>query len=470
MNNYFFRSIQYTLILFVLMSCSTQSGLARKRPPKWVKQRPITPDYYVGIAVVKKNGDINYMQMAKEQALHDLCSEISVNVSANSILLQIEDNDSLNENFQSEIRTSLANEIEGYELVATWNNKKSNEYWVYYRLSKNKYQLLKRIKLNKAKKIAQNYYEQARLCESKLELVQALNYYAQAIDAIKKHLQEDVTVMTTNGKINLSVDIYNAIQRIFKNVQLTPQQKHIAIEISTAAKEPIRIKALWQGNDGESRIAKLPLEFTFTKGGGTLLNKVKTDQMGVATSQLSQITSHQRLQEIEVTLNLGDIWNEDNKNYKLNKFFFPKDLAPKCKISLNVKRLKAYLIYSETVFGNPSNNNALKNMLKKELSENFFSFTSDKSEAKIILNIKTDITKGATKKRQNYNLYITYLDCGITLIDNRTGHEIFNDAIYQIRGMQPTSYNYAIKEAYDEAVSEIHNVIVPKLNKLNLEN
>ncbi len=470
MNRFLLRAIKYALIVLFVMGCSTQNGLARKRPPKWVKQRPVSSKYYIGIAVVKKNPEVNYIQMAKNQALHDLCSEISVNISANSVLRQFENNNSFHENFQSKIQTSLVNEIEGYEMVGAWDNKKGNEYWVYYRLSKDKYLLLKQVKLSKAKRTAQNYYEQAKLCEKRLEIYQALNYYAKAIDAIKKYLQEDLSVLTLNDRFDLGTAIYNSIQNIFKRTQLTAQRKNIAIEISTAAKEPIEITATWLGDNQNTSIVNLPLQFSFVKGAGILNQEVNTDTEGVAISKLSKVTSHQRLQEIEVGLNLSEIWNRNNANYKLYQFFFTPELAPKCKVLLNVKRLKAYLVYNENIFGNTTNRSILKNNIKKELSENFFSFTPNKEEAKVILNIKTNITKGKIKTGRNYKVYIAYLDFAIALTDNQSGVEIFNDAIYQIRGMKPIGYSYAVKEAYDEAVQEIHNTIIPKLNQLDLEN
>lgn len=471
MRKFLLKSIQYSFVLLLLVACSTQSGLARKRPPQWVKQRPISSEYYVGIAVVKKNNpEINYIQLAKEQALHDLCSEISVTISANSVLHQFEDSDSFREEFQSNVRTALANEIEGYEMVDAWDNKKGNEYWVYYRLSKNKYQLLKRIKLNKAKKVAQNYFEQAKVSENRLELFQALNYYAKAIDAIKKHLDEDLSVLTLDGKVNLGTDIYNAIQNIFKRTELTTLRKNLSIEISTAKKEPIEVTATWLGNTKNQTISQLPLLFKFTKGDGVINNKVNTNNNGVALSQLSKVTSHQRLQEIEVGIDLSSILDEKSENYQLNKLFFTPELAPKCKIILNVKRLKAYLNFKEVIFGKPSGRKILKNNMKKELSENFFSFTNNKSEAKVILDIKTNVTKGEIKSGRNYKVYIVYLDCFVTLTDNKTGLEIFNDAIYEVRGMKPISYDYAVKEAYDEAVTEIHNTIIPKLQQINFEN
>jgi hypothetical protein len=37
-----------------------------------------------------------------------------------------------------------------------------------------------------------------------------------------------------------------------------------------------------------------------------------------------------------------------------------------------------------------------------------------------------------------------------------------------VKGMKPISYDYAVKEAYEQAVEEIHNTIIPKLNQLDL--
>lgn len=461
--------VNFTLVLTLLMSCSVQNSMAKRRPPKWVKERPVTPDYYVGIAVVKKDDNqTNYMQLAKNQALQDLCSEISVTVSSNSVLKQFENNTQFTEEFEANVRTSLIQNIEGYEIAGSWDNKRGNEYWVYYRLSKNKYELQKRLKLNKAKKVAQNYFEQAKKEEKQLNLFQALNYHSKAIDAIKNHLDEDLSVMTLQGRVNLGTDIYNSIQNIFKRTEIAPEKKMIKIEISTSKKEPLLIKALWHGESGEKEISQLPLSIEFTKGDGVLNNKVKTDEFGYAASQLSKVTSKQKLQEIEVGIDLTSILDENNENYELYELFFTPESAPKGKIILNVERLKAYMNFSEKIFGENSKREILKNNLKKELSENFFSFTNNKDQAKVILDINTNVTKGEVKEGRNYKVFIVYLDCFFSLTDVKSGMEIFNEAIYEVKGMKPISYDYAVKEAYEQAVEEIHNTIIPKLNQLDL--
>jgi len=281
-------------------------------------------------------------------------------------------------------------------------------------------------------------------------------------------LDEDLSVMTFDGRINLGTGIYNSIQNIFKRTQLTPDRKQIKLEISTSQKEPILIKAEWLGDSEEKLIPNLPIQVAFTKGDGVLNNKVTTDQFGYAASKLSKVTSRMKLQEIEVSLDMTSILNENEDNYKLHKLFFTPELAPKSKIIINVERLKAYMNFKEKIFGEDSQREILKNNLKKELSENFFSFTNDKEKAKVILDINTNVTKGEVKEGRNYKVFIVYLDCFFSLTDVKTGMEIFNDAIYEVKGMKPISYDYAVKEAYEEAVDEIHNTIIPKLNQLDL--
>ena len=453
------------LLLIILVF--TSASYAGRRPPKWVKNRPISSEYYIGVSVVSKDVD-NYMQLAKNKALQDLASQISINISSNSVLHQFEDNTSFKEEFESQVRTSLVQELEAYEFVASWNNKRGNEYWEYYRLSKKQHALLQRLKLNKAKKLAQNYFEEAKMYENKLDLIQALNYYAKSVDALKKYLDQDLSVMTFEGSINLGTEIYKRIQNIYTRTQLVPVNKTIKIEISTSVKDPFLIKANWASNEGEKELVNLPLTFDFVTGGGLLNKNVNTDEFGYASSQLTRVTSKQKLQKVEAALDLSSILNENDEDYDLFKMFLTPDLAPKCSIILNVERLKAYMLFSEKIFGMDSQRSILKNAIKKELSENFFSFTEDKDSANVILDVKTNVTKGEIKEGRNYKVHIVYLDCFFSLTDMKSGFEIFNDAIYEVKGMKPVSYNYAVKEAYEQAVEEIHNTIIPKLNQLDL--
>ena len=71
-------------------------GAEAKRKPGWVKQRPNDQTFYIGIAVLPKEGrEADYRQAARGAALKQMSSEIKVNISSNSVLHKIEnDNES----------------------------------------------------------------------------------------------------------------------------------------------------------------------------------------------------------------------------------------------------------------------------------------------------------------------------------------------------------------------------------------
>jgi len=464
----FTRLISATLLVISLIACANTSVYAKRRAPKWVKQRPIDRDFYVGIAVVS-NKDISYLQTAKNQALADLCSEISVKVSANSILTQFENKTEFREEFQANVNTSLVENIEGYEMIASWNDKRKDQYWVYYRLNKSKYLLLKRIKLNKAKKLAETYIEQAKNNEAKLQMHEALGFYAKALEAVKNHLDDDLSVMTVDGPMNIGSEIYNSIHSIYKRIEFKVNKKNINIGISTECKDPILVKAKYLSDYGEQLLKRLPIKIAFAKGDGVVSNSVRTNMEGLATAKLSKVSSKQKLQELKISLDLDYILNKEDNENKLYSLFFSPESAPSETIFLNVERLKAYLNFNEIIFGETSSRKIFEYNFKKELSDSFFSFTKNKSEASVILNIDTNVTKGEIKEGRNYKVFIVYLDCFVSLIDNKSGNEIFNDGFQEIKGMKPISYKYAVREAYEEALLEIKNNILPQLEKLDLE-
>jgi hypothetical protein len=67
-----------------------------------------------------------------------LSSEIKVDISTNSILYTVQNNNQFNENFNSLIKLSSNDNIEGYKLIDTYENDK--QYWLYYELDKAEYE------------------------------------------------------------------------------------------------------------------------------------------------------------------------------------------------------------------------------------------------------------------------------------------------------------------------------------------
>ena len=75
------------LVILLSVSCSwTKKSVKIDAPvyPDWIQNRPLSNDYYIGIAKALKNKS-DYSSIAKQNALMDLSSEISVKLSLSLI-------------------------------------------------------------------------------------------------------------------------------------------------------------------------------------------------------------------------------------------------------------------------------------------------------------------------------------------------------------------------------------------------
>lgn len=117
---------------------STGTGSGSMPPPGWVQQRPMDAAYYTGIAAVaKRPGEDNY-RMAKQLALEDMASEISVEVKSTTTHYVSETNRSYyEEQWQSLVRTKSLEHLRDYQPVDSWESE--THLWVYYRLSRADY-------------------------------------------------------------------------------------------------------------------------------------------------------------------------------------------------------------------------------------------------------------------------------------------------------------------------------------------
>ena len=72
------------MIMIVTLLLTVSVSLVGQDMPDWVRQRPVSSLYYIGIGRADKT-DKDYMQLAKQNALKDLASELKVQVSSNSL-------------------------------------------------------------------------------------------------------------------------------------------------------------------------------------------------------------------------------------------------------------------------------------------------------------------------------------------------------------------------------------------------
>nr|WP_321406692.1 LPP20 family lipoprotein [uncultured Carboxylicivirga sp.] len=457
-----------TALLLLIALLFLPNLMEAKKKPDWVKQRPNDPTYYIGIAMMPKEGsEVEYKQAARNNALKQMSSEIKVTVSSNSVLSKIETSYQFVENYESKVETSVLETLEGYE-VNTWEDK--SEFWVMMKLSKQRYAQIQEMKLDKAKMLASTFLSDAKKAIAVNDAFSALNYLAKATTSLKDHLESDLTYKTVDGTYNVGTEVFSTIQDVFRRIELVPVQSSYSIQFSKQLEVPIGINALFHSDNGEKvPLTGLPLVFEFTKGEGYLASQAKTNLDGYAGVSITRLLSKRKSQEITATFDFNSVMdNEDEEVHNLLEIFFPPKQLPSTFIAIEVQKSKAYLITEESVFGELDDQGAFSNMIKTQLNNNFFTFTTNMDDADFVVKINSKFVAGESRKGQGYEVFLVFAEFNISIFDTQSQTEIFADQLSGIRGMRPGNYEYALKDSRVKLLDQFEKKIEPRLEQVDM--
>ncbi|PZX16744.1 LPP20 lipoprotein [Breznakibacter xylanolyticus] len=451
-----------TLLTMLLLALTAQAA----RKPSWVKQRPSDSNAYIGIGMaMKKPNDLQHATQARNQALRELSAEIQVTISANSILRQFENNYELKESFESNVQTSVAQTLEGYE-VTTWEDK--TQYWVMLKLDKDKYELNRHMTLDKARRTAWSSIEAARSATERNNIRTAISHYIGALQAIEKHLQDDLTIKTFDGSINIGTTLYQDIQQLLKQILITPEHTTYTLAFTQQLRQPIKIRAHFGAKADTLRaIHGLPIIFELTRNGGDITNRASTEADGSTTCFINQLSSKRRVQELQIRLDMESLLQNSIQNQSLTNIFFHASAVPQTMVILELNKVKAWFNQSEEVFGG-TYHAAFNNQIKSLLSDSYFIFTTHPEDAEYVVFLQTQFIKGDEKIGTGYSVFVVYGSYRITISNNANRTEIFADTIDRIIGMQPGNYDYALKNCRDKLKDQFLQHTLPKLDSVDM--
>ncbi len=448
--------MKFKVYFLILSGLFIISNLSAKKIPEWVASRPIDNNYYIGIGVAskaKKSSD--HIQIAKDNALKNLASEITINISGEVLSNVIEKSGVLEEEIKSSIQTSTQAELEGFEIIDTFEDKAN--YWIYYRLLKEVYERKKREKIDKAVSLALDLFSEARENERNINIEKALLYYLQALKPLEKYIAEPLKTTIDGKEIFLTNEIYFSIRNVLSKIELKPSHNKIKAKINKPLEKPIEIMAEY-GIDGSSKISNLPLKFYFIKGAGDLIENVRTNSSGIAKCEITKITSPDKLQMIKAELDISSFINRDSTSFIYQNILesFP---IPDTKVILNAKGLTFYIESDETNFGNKLDALYIEPKLKEMLSNKGFSFIEDVAEADLMISIQAKSRKGS----EMYDLFSAFADLTISVIDMSSGVEIYKNSYNNIKGIG-ADFNKAGLKALLNIADKMKEVI-PEIEK-----
>jgi len=423
--------------------------------PAWVKKRPVNPAHYTGIGVAQKvKGTTDHLQKAKDNALNDLASEITVTVSSELMRKVVETNAKIEEDFKSQIQTSAKAELEGVEWVDTYDG--DGQYWVYCRISKEEYEKAKQRKIRNAMKLAADLFETARRNEQENNVARALTYYVQSLGPLEKYLGEPLETEVGGKKVILVNEVYSSLQNLVGQIELKSATAKQDAKVGMALKKPFEVNAVLSGAKS-GPVTNLPLKFAFIRGSGEMVDNATTDNGGTAKCDIHKITATDRIQIIECKIYLAGMVPADSSSLVL-RVILNSLSVPSTRMVLNVTGLEVYIEDDETQFGSKMKQPRIEPAIKNKLVEQGFAFTNDMANATVVINIKADSREGSDMS----GLHVSYVDVTVSVLDMRNGQEIYKNTMNNVKGISDT-YAKAAFKAFDDAAKQVLEGLIPKL-------
>ncbi len=446
------------LLCLLAAACSPAVNTSLKNDlqntkPTWLSAKPDQSFYYIGIGHSSKTGANNFVQEAKKSALEDLVSEIKVNVSGTSVLSQIDANKEFQEKYEQIIKTTAADEIEEFEQVDSWQDDRN--YWVYYRLSKQRYKEIKDEQKRNAVSIGLDFFTKAKQAERNNDPVLALGFYYQGFRAIEKYLAEPIRLEFEGKEILLTSEVIASMQMLLDKMEISVSPAEVTLNRRVSIDDQ-SFTARAYDKATKKKIADLPLRAMFEKGAGNVFPDYKTDAGGSVKILLTKISSRDLEQTVSIKVN--PLSFAGGTATKIDSLVVQKLVVPRATILLNVQRPLVYVSSVERSLGNVKSAQQVTNKIKNYLANAGFEFTDQKGKAELALDVDANSEKGAVSG----SIFITYVTAVIRVSSVKDNKEIYATTLDRVKGFS-LDFERSSQEAYNKSLEILEKEKLPEL-------
>ena len=455
-----FSSLIHVLLVFLLAACSgkkdttsaSQKSTIEVPAPEWVGNRPHSPSYYIGIGSCSKfSQPYDYQTIAKKNALNDLASEISVRVQGQTFLNSLEVNKSFSEEFISTVSTSTDAKIEDYEIAGSWENK--NEFWIFYRLDKAKYQSWKMAKKSAAMNLANDFYQKGLDAEKNANVTAAFDLYMRGIFALKEYWNESNEFISTTGQVYLDNEIYSAMQKMCGNLRLSTDKNKIVLTSSNNFTQDILATLSL-----ENRAVKgLTVRYSYEKSQGIHRSEVMTTEVGHAAVPVSEVNFANPGNTVTLELDLSKLKVQD-LDQKVQDGFIQSFKTERKVIPIEAILPSFFITSNELVYGASSSGKVLQSALSGALVSKGLRIAGKESEADFVASIESNTKEGG----QSNGFVVAFLELNLVVKNRKTGEIAFSETLSSVKGLQLNKDSAGI-EAYKKGKEKVEQVLTPKL-------
>lgn len=458
------------LYLLFLISCSApkQTSVEEKGAkkdnstivPSWVKVRPASDFYYVGIGhASKKTSPSDFREVSKKNALNDLASGISVNVSTNSVLSQLETNNLYKEEFRQDIKVNVNEQLQDFEEVATYENEEG--YWVYYQLSKSAYQEAKQKEIDAAIFQGSDYLKKAIDFKAQGRYKEALLAYVSGIEKIKKHLDQSLQTQFEGKTIFLGNELFNGYRTLLNEIVIDASEETYRVKIGSNASLNFVVKS----SDGKS-LSAIPLQVEIKKELYTYAQGL-SDQNGNFVVKIGKVSRQAFSQYVQVSIDVKQILREAAVSSLTSKLL---QLVTPLSEKISIEPLPVYVLIrsEEKNNGIALTRKYLDGAFKEALVSNGFIPVDVAEKADLILEVRADASNAGVNSEQGMQFYSSLLNVVVSLKEKSSGTLVYQNNLTPIKGTQ-LSFDKAAEDAYVKAVKKIKLSVAADLMKAYLQ-
>ena len=380
-----YRKIILISIIFLLGACSSSKTAKRNAAqmaaaPAWVKERPMSSMYYIGVAKVSKlTYPDSYQEVGKKVALNDLASEISVNIQSNSLVSSYEDNAGFQSEFTRFIQMEMTKDLAGYQMQGTFET--DEQYMVYYRLSKAKWAEIQAERKKAAADRAKTMFNQGAKEEGELNYLTAIKSYLNALLELKKYWNEPVYYKVNEEQKRLDLDIRTALTDILASIKLSVRPTNLKLNYKNGFKDILSVAVV---NEKGEMLKNFPVKINYRKVSipyqTTLFTGSDYKQVEIASVKYKPNDLFV-IAEIEKDKVL-QIKSEDRK---LLKFISDAFQANPVKLRIDYT---LPTIYISTNNESSPNLHYLKDAIQQSLGKQYFIIANDPKDADLLFKLK----------------------------------------------------------------------------------
>lgn len=435
--------IGLTLVLLTGCKSSAPTAVEAENAPAWTKAKPVDPFAYIGIGVAPIQADGSHLQRAKNAALADLSSEISVEVNASSMLYQLEQNRQFREEFRAQTELSTLETIDEYEMVDSYES--GGYYWLQYRLDKATYARQRAAKKRTAVEHSMTYFRLAEEADRNGQIPTAIGHIMTALSEVKPYLNEPIPV--EGMETDYGITLYEKLNNLVAEILVRPQVQSVdLLRYAPAGPAQIYFQTV---NDRGATLSNIPVYLYYT-GGFLRENQMRSDEFGSVRFPLPAASGSSDHERLEADVNLVALAEATTKD-PLLRMLLTRHQGDRAQIEVNVRAPRVYITSRERIDGETLSDKPIEQALRRFLLNNKFSVTPVMAEADLMVNIESDAEALGTRDK----MHLANMSGEVT-VKNAEGRLLQSLPLSNYQGVQ-LSPELAERDAYRRAIREMED-------------